>query len=56
MLCTSDQRKVLAEVRESPFFSVVADEAADISNKEQLPIVLWFIGNDSTFAKSSLTL
>ena len=37
------REKILHEVREAKFFSVIADEAADYSNKEQLPLVLRFI-------------
>lgn len=37
------REKILHEVREAKFFSVIADEAADCSNKEQLPLVLRFV-------------
>jgi hypothetical protein len=35
--------KISAEIKESKLFSVLADEAADISNKEQLSLVLRFV-------------
>lgn len=37
------RHKILVEVTNAKFFSVSADEAADSSNKEQLPLVLWFV-------------
>ena len=33
----------MREVKHAKFFSVFADEAADSSNKEQLPLVLRFV-------------
>ena len=43
--CTGERirNQLLAEVRNAKFFSVSADEAADSSNKEQLPLVLRFV-------------
>jgi len=38
---------LLKEVREAPAFSVLADEAVDCSDKEQMPIVVRFV--DSSF-------
>ena len=32
--------KLSGEVKESKYFSILADEAADISNKESLSVVL----------------
>ena len=37
------QEKILQEVRKAKYFSVCAGEAADASNKEQLPLVLQFV-------------
>ena len=37
------QAEILQEVRRAKFFSISADEACDISNKEQLPLVLRFV-------------
>ena len=34
------------EVRDSKFFSVLADEAQDCSNKEQMPVIIRFIDKD----------
>ena len=43
--CTGEwiRNQILAEVKKAKFFSVCADEAADCSNKEQLPLVLRFV-------------
>ena len=43
--CTGEwiRNKILAEVKSAKFFSVCADEAAECSNKEQLPLVLRFV-------------
>ena len=34
---------IINEIKEAKFFSVLADEACDVSNKEQMPLVLRFI-------------
>ena len=39
---------VLNEVKQAPFFTVLADEAVDASSKEQMPIVLRFIDINRT--------
>ena len=43
--CVGDwvRKCVRKEVREQPFFSICADEAADCSNKEQMPFVVRFV-------------
>ena len=38
--------KILSAVKQAKFFSVIADEAADSSNKEQMSIVLRFVDNN----------
>ena len=38
--------EILAEVRAAKFFTVLADEAADNANWEQLPLVLRFVDSD----------
>ena len=45
IVCTGEwiREQVLQEVRNAKFFSVCADEAADFSNKEQLPLVIRFV-------------
>ena len=45
ILCTGEwiRKQILHEVHNAKFFSVCADEAADCSNKEQLPLVLRFV-------------
>ena len=37
------KKKIIQEIQNANFFSVSADEAADISNKEQLPLLLLFV-------------
>ena len=37
------REQILCRVRKAKFFSVCADEAADCSNKEQLPLILRFV-------------
>ena len=37
------QEKLINEIQEAIFFSVIADEATDISNTEQLSLVIRFI-------------
>ena len=43
--CTGEwiREQILCRVRKAKFFSVCADEAADCSNKEQLPLILRFV-------------
>lgn len=43
--CCRDEVRfsLVQEVNSSPFFSVLADEAADCSNKEQMPLVVRFV-------------
>ena len=45
ILCTGEwiRNKIIQEVQSAKFFSVCADEGADCSNKEQLPLVLRFV-------------
>ena len=42
------KEKIVAEVRKAKYFSVCADEAADVANKEQLPLVLRFVDESRT--------
>ncbi|XP_065068785.1 52 kDa repressor of the inhibitor of the protein kinase-like [Rhopilema esculentum] len=39
--------KLRSEVHEARFFSILADEAADISNIEQMPLVIRFVDNQA---------
>ena len=50
ILCTGDwiRAQILEEVKVAKFFAICADEAADCSNKEQLPIVLRFVDMSNT--------
>ena len=38
--------KIINEVKENIFFSILADEASDCSNKEQMSLVLRFVDSD----------
>lgn len=41
------QEKIVKEVTKNKFFSILADEATDISNQEQLPLIIRYVdGND----------
>lgn len=40
--------KISGEIKESKYFSVLADEAADISNKENISIVVRFVDTSNT--------
>ena len=42
------QGRIINEVKSSKYFAVCADEAADISNKEQLPLVLRFVDSSGS--------
>ena len=48
LTCVGDwvRENILKEVREQPFFSICADEAADCSNKEQMPLVVRFVDQE----------
>lgn len=39
------------EIKESKYFSVMADEAADISNKENLSVVIRFLDSTKTIGE-----
>lgn len=43
--CCGDhlREKILSDVRQAKYFSVLADEVADVSNTEQLSLVLRFV-------------
>ena len=36
-------RQISANIRNATFFTIRADEAADVSNKEQLIICIWWV-------------
>ena len=40
--------QISGEIRESKYFSVIADEATDVSNKENLSLVIRFVDNKQT--------
>ena len=37
------KRKIVSEVKKSRYFTILADEASDISNKEQMSLVIYNI-------------
>ena len=37
--------KILDEIREAKYYSILCDEVADISNREQVSVVLRFVYN-----------
>lgn len=39
------QKKILKEIRIAGFYSVIADEATDAANQEQLSITIRYVGN-----------
>ena len=41
------RQKLINEVKEASFFSILADETTDYSNKEQLILVIRFVDNDN---------
>ena len=45
---------VLEEVRAAPFYSVLADEAADVSNQEQMALVVRFVDKDNNIREEFL--
>ena len=38
--------EIITEVKQNKFFTIIADEAADCSNKEQMSLVLQFVDNE----------
>ena len=48
------QEELLDEVRRADFFSVLADDAVDSANIEQMPIVLRFVDNDDNIREAFL--
>ena len=56
MSCCADivKRKIISEIKHSKYFSILADEVADCSNKEQMPIVLRYVDSDSTIKERFL--
>ena len=47
--------KLLSEIKTSKFFSIIADEAANSSNKEQLSLVIRFVDEDCNIREDFLT-
>ena len=54
-ICGNSIRDTLVkEIKEAKFFAVLADEAADISNVEQMSLVLRFVDRDSNIREEFL--
>lgn len=49
------QEKIIGEIKQAKFFSILADEAADISNIEQMPVVVRFVDNNSVIREEFLS-
>ena len=45
---------ILTEVRKGNFFSVIADEAADCSNKEQMSLILRYVDSENNIREDFL--
>lgn len=54
VLGTYIQDKIIAEINEAGAFSLLADEASDSSNKEQLPLFLRFVNKERNVRKELL--
>ena len=46
LMSLSVLRRILDEIRSATYFSIIADEASDISNKEQLSICICWVDKD----------
>jgi hypothetical protein len=46
--------KILEEVREAEYFAVCADEAADVSNREQMPLIVRFVDKQGKIGEEFL--
>ena len=44
-------RKIARNIQQAKFYSVIGDEAADISNKEQLVLCIRWVDDDLQFHK-----
>ena len=47
VLADQIRNKIITNVKSAMWFSVIADEVTDSSNKEQLTLVLRYVDNDS---------
>ena len=48
--CCADivNKQIMSEIKHSKYFSILADEVADCSNKEQMPIVFRYVDSNNT--------
>ena len=44
----------MAKIKKAKFFSVLADEVADVSNKEQMPLVIRYVDQDGSITEDFL--
>ena len=49
-------REILSEIREMAIFSLIADEATDVSHKEQLCITIMWVDNSFQIHETPLEL
>lgn len=48
--------QVVAQIKHSQYFSVLGDEAVDISNKEQMPIVLRYVDSEDNIRETFIKM
>ena len=48
--------KLVGDIKSANFFSILADEAADVSNLEQMAIVIRFVDKMPLFVRNFLAL
>ena len=46
------KERLSSEVKEAKYFSVLADEGADVSNVEQMPLVIRYVNSDSEICEA----
>ena len=49
-------RKLLQEIREATVYALIADEATDVSHKEQLHVTIRWVGSDFIIHEDPLEL
>ena len=48
------RRKICDEIKQAQYFSILADEACDVSNVEQMPIILRFVDSEASIREEFL--
>ena len=49
-------QNLLKKIREAPFFSIIADEATDVSNKEQLAVCIRWVNSHLEIHEDTIEL